>query len=125
MPRDRDFERDWLERRAAASPGTSAATAAEFAGAVAARLERATVELGEESFRERTLRELCIEIDEEALDIAGWGVLAQQLEPPPGVSTWAVGKVRHLIDQAAQLAALASEMARTAASYLPDTDAPA
>ncbi len=120
MPRDRVFERSWLDERGRAAGNP------EFADAVVARLERATAELGEDSFLERTLWGLCVEIDEEALDIAGWGVLAQQLPAPPGASTWSVGRAKLLIDKAADIAALASQIARTAASYLPpDPDAPA
>lgn len=120
MPRDRVFERRWLDERGKAGQNPA------FTDAVVARLERATAELGEDSFTLRTLRELCIEVEEEALDIAGWGVLAMQLPPPATATTWGTGRARHLLDLVANLAAEAAALAREAASHLPpDTNAPA
>jgi hypothetical protein len=110
MPRDRAFEREWLER-AARDP--------EFAPRVAERLERAAAELGEDSFRERTLRELCGEIGEEGLDVAGWGVLAQQLHFDVDAPPYKVRRVLELIDMAAELGAHIDLIMRTAMSYLP------
>ena len=115
MPRDRAFERSWLER-VAHDPG--------FAPLVAARLERSSAELGEDSFRERSLLELLDEIHEEALDLAGWGVLAHQLPPPDTPDADRLARVFELVDLAARLGAQASLAIRTARSYL-TTDAPA
>lgn len=106
--RDHDLERCWLLERAC-HPA--------FPRRVLDRLDRAAAERGD-SWQRRTLAEMLEEIDEETLDIAGWGVLAVQLPPPPGVGYEQLEHVHDLIAQAADLAALASLIVRTARSHL-------
>lgn len=106
--RDRDFERQWLEERAC-HPA--------FAARVLERLDRAASERGD-SWRTRSLAELLEEIDEETLDIAGWGALALQLPPPADLPPERIDRVRELITRAADLAAAASLLVHAAQAEL-------
>ncbi len=70
--RDSHFERDFLDaaERGAGSVGTG------YRDAVMDRLTRAERQYGVDSYLDKGLRGLLAEVDEEALDVAGWGVLA-------------------------------------------------
>lgn len=106
--RDRELERCWLQERAC-HPA--------FSRRVLHRLDRAAAERGD-SWQRRTLAEMLDEIDEETLDIAGWGVLAVQLPPPADLPPERLERVRDLITRAADLAAAASLLVHAAQAEL-------
>ena len=70
--RDSHFERDFLD----AAEREAGAVGVGYRDAVTDRLTRAERQYGVDSYLDKGLRGLLNEIDEEALDVAGWSALA-------------------------------------------------
>lgn len=72
--RDRAFELEFLGGALKRANSTG-----DFVGRVVARLEHAEASYGVDSFRQLGVEQLVTELQEEALDLAGWGVLLAQV----------------------------------------------
>jgi hypothetical protein len=93
MRRDRELEREFLER-AARDP--------EFAPRCTARLDEGELRFGPSGLDRLTLLQVVVEVAEEGLDSANWGVLGVQLPPPAGVPPDILARVHEMLADAAE-----------------------
>jgi len=111
--REPKFEREFLgeaERLAGRGLG--------FAEEVKARLHRAERELGADSFLNLGMHRLLTEIDEEALDVAGWAVLAAQASYAKVDDQEVAGELRLVMQQIAAYGPVVHQLVADAQALL-------